>query len=68
MKKDEIVKAVRDYINNDKANYAVLINGAWGVGKTYFYEHNLKTEMLKTENGKNNRKANVYISLAQVSG
>lgn len=67
MKKDEIVKAVRDYINNDKANYAVLINGAWGVGKTYFYEHNLKTEMLKTENGKNNRKANVYISLYGIS-
>ena len=28
MKKGEIVKAIRDYVNNDKANYAVLINGS----------------------------------------
>ena len=63
MKKGEIVKAIRDYVNNDKANYAVLINGVWGSGKTYLYEHELKKEILKTENGKSNRKANIYISL-----
>ena len=47
MKKGEIVKAIRDYVNNDKANYAVLINGVWGSGKTYLYEHELKKEILK---------------------
>lgn len=67
MKKDEIVKAVRDYVNNDKVKYAVLITGGWGTGKTYFYEHDLKTEILLTENGKNNGKANVYISLYGIS-
>lgn len=67
MKKDEIVKAVRDYVNNDKAKYAILITGGWGTGKTYFYEHDLKKEILITEKGKNNGKANVYISLYGIS-
>lgn len=67
MQKEEIVQAVRDYVNNDKATYAVLINGVWGSGKTYFYKHCLKDEIAKIENGSNNRKANVYISLYGIS-
>lgn len=67
MQKEEIAQAVRDYINNDKAKYAVLINGVWGSGKTYFYEHYLKDEITKIENGRNDRKVNVYISLYGIS-
>lgn len=67
MRKDELVQSVRDYINNDKAKYAVLIDGVWGCGKTYLYENILKDEIVKLEVGKNERKHNIYISLYGIS-
>lgn len=67
MRKEELVQCVRDYINDGMANYAVLINGAWGCGKTYLYENVLKDEITKLEAGKNKRKYNVYISLYGIS-
>lgn len=33
MNKQEILEKVLDYINNEKAEYAVLIDGPWGSGK-----------------------------------
>ena len=67
MKKEEIVKVVIDYVNNDKEKYAVLISGAWGSGKTYLYENVLKGEIDNVEYGSNDRKTNVYISLYGIS-
>lgn len=67
MRKDELVQSVRDYVNDDKANYALLIDGAWGCGKSYLYENVLKDEISKLEAGKNKRKYNVYISLYGIS-
>lgn len=67
MQKEELKEVIRNYVNNEKANYAVLIDGAWGSGKTYFYEHELKEDISKIENGKNHRKVNVYISLYGIS-
>lgn len=67
MQKEEIVQAIGNYINDDKAQYAVLINGGWGVGKTYLYDNVLKEEIARMENGSSDRKANVYISLYGIS-
>lgn len=63
MNKQEILTAVLDYIKNEKAKYAILINAPWGAGKTYLYENYLADEIAKAEYGKNERKSNVYISL-----
>ena len=65
MKKDEIVKVVREYINNEKAKYAVMITGVWGSGKTYLYENCLKGEIDGIVSGKDkaDRLGQVYISL-----
>lgn len=67
MNKQEIAKAVLNYIRNEKAKYAILINAPWGAGKTYLYEHCLEGEIAKAEYGKNKRKSNVYISLYGIS-
>lgn len=67
MKKEEIINSVRQYVNSDKAKYAVLINGSWGAGKTYLYENFLVEEIAKVENGKKDRKTNIYISLYGIS-
>ncbi len=65
--RNEIVNAVQSYIRNDNAKYALLINGAWGSGKTFLYENYLADAISDIEVGKNERKSNIYISLYGVS-
>ena len=67
MNNQEILTAVLDYINNEKAEYAVLIDGPWGSGKTYLYKNYLAENIAILEAGKNQRKTNVYISLYGIS-
>lgn len=63
----EIVNAVRNYIRDENAKYAVLIDGEWGSGKTYLYENYLVNEIDSNEMGKNDPKYNVYSSLYGIS-
>lgn len=67
MNRNEIEKKIIDYINDEKIRYALLINGAWGSGKTYLYNKHLADVIAKVECGKNERKVNVYISLYGIS-
>lgn len=39
-----------------KTNYAIVISGEWGSGKTYYYEHNLKSLISQTNLITNNNK------------
>ena len=32
---------IDDYINNKQINYAILIKGEWGSGKTFFVKKNV---------------------------
>lgn len=67
MTSKEITDAVVNYIHDENAKYAILIDGAWGSGKTYLYENYLVDAINPTEIGKNGRKYNVYISLYGIS-
>lgn len=63
----EITKELDDYIYNVSIKYAVLLNGAWGSGKTYFIEDYIKKLEEKYELNKNDKttkyKKPVYVSL-----
>lgn len=39
----EIIEVLEEYINNPKKQYAILIDGEWGCGKTHF----IKNEYIK---------------------
>ena len=41
MYSDEIESILAEYLKNPKAEYAVMIDGDWGSGKTYFLTHGL---------------------------
>ena len=62
---NEVVKAIREYIDNHIYNYAVLIDGQWGCGKTYFIKNILMKELSDhIEQNKNQDYKNIiYISL-----
>ena len=46
----ELNKYILNYLENDKTKSAIMLTGAWGIGKSYYIEHNLK-EFMK-DNGK----------------
>lgn len=68
---DEIVEAIINYVDEDLYAYAVLIDGAWGCGKTYFIKEYLidkleDHEKTKASNGEIEQyqeKRIVYLSL-----
>ena len=36
---DELVESVMDYIRKPYTDHAIMINGEWGSGKTYFWNN-----------------------------
>ena len=38
----DIKKIVTDYIKADNTDYAIMVTGGWGSGKTFFWNHTLK--------------------------
>lgn len=51
------MKVIDDYIDRPKTNYALLINGDWGNGKTYFLRNSIIPHLEKI------KKKPIYISL-----
>ena len=62
MSKKIIKNAISVYIQEEKSDYAVMLNGAWGSGKTYF----VKNELIDYLQEEFNRKI-LYISLFGIS-
>lgn len=58
---EELLSEIKYYIQNKFYNYAVMIDGAWGSGKTYFVNQVLLPELKKET------KKSIYISLYGVS-
>ena len=53
-------KIVHEYLKSDKTDYAILVNGVWGSGKTYFLKSNIIPLIEKTSKC-------IYVSLNGVS-
>ena len=62
---DEILEVVREYLKDSIYNYAILIDGDWGSGKSYFIKQNLIPEIEKDYFGDKvlDKKEFIYISL-----
>lgn len=63
MYSNEIIEIIKEYLNNTRAEYAVMINGEWGSGKTYFLRHSLLKVLESIDSGKKDRRKFTYISL-----
>ncbi len=59
---DELISILKDYVKETNTEYAVLITGDWGSGKTFFWKNNISNMLSKMKiNGEGIRP--VYISL-----
>ena len=63
MYSNEIECVIAEYLKNPKAEYAVMIDGEWGSGKTYFLTHSLMRIMETIDMGKDKRSDIVNIGL-----
>ena len=63
---DELIESILDYIRSDYTDYAIMINGEWGSGKTYFWNNQIKKRIDSMKlNGK--RFTTIYMSLYGIS-
>lgn len=63
---DELVESILDYIRKPYTDHAIMINGEWGSGKTYFWNNKVKNKIESIEiNGK--RYKTIYMSLYGIS-
>lgn len=60
MNQDQVISAVKTYLENEESDYAIMISGAWGSGKTYL----LKNQIFDIISKYNRRP--IYISLIGV--
>ncbi len=68
-----IISIVTDYLKDNNTDYALMINGAWGSGKTYFIKQSLKLAIEEIECPKQNNNCDdkkyqqIYVSLYGLS-
>lgn len=43
----EVSNTICEYIENENANYAILLTGPWGAGKTFYWKNKLQKEIEK---------------------
>ncbi|MDM5235317.1 P-loop NTPase fold protein [Bacillus cereus] len=58
-----IVESIKDFIKQNETDYAIMLNGTWGSGKTYFWKNCLRGEIEKISNAENKKYKTVSISL-----
>lgn len=63
---EDLVESILDYIRADYTDYAVMINGEWGSGKTYFWNNKIRNKIESLQlNGK--QYTTIYMSLYGIS-
>lgn len=59
---EELIESICDYVRKPYTDYAVMLNGEWGSGKTYFWNNKLRNRLESIQvNGKNYK--TIYMSL-----
>ena len=63
---EDLVESILDYIRADYTDYAIMINGEWGSGKTYFWNNKIRNKIDTLQlNGKHY--TTIYMSLYGIS-
>ena len=61
---DNILESILDYVNSDYTDYALMISGDTGSGKTYFWSNTIKP---KIESLETKKYKTIYISLCGIA-
>ena len=63
---EDLVESILDYVRSDYTDYAIMINGEWGSGKTHFWNNKIRKKIESMQlNGK--KYTTIYMSLYGIS-
>ena len=63
---EDLVESILNYVRADYTDYAIMINGEWGSGKTYFWNNKVKSKIESLSiNGR--KYTTIYMSLYGIS-
>ncbi|HKR05233.1 MAG TPA: P-loop NTPase fold protein [Bacteroidia bacterium] len=63
----ELIEIIKKYITQKDTDYAILINGAWGSGKTFFWRNTIAKAISEMEYGKSDEGSSIMYSPLYVS-
>ena len=63
---EELVDTILDYVKADYTDYAIMINGEWGSGKTYFWNNQVRNK-INNLNINGRKFSTIYMSLYGIS-
>ena len=64
---DNILEAIKSYITEENTDYAILLDGDWGTGKTHFVKNILLPIINKIDFNDNSKFDYIYISAAGIN-
>lgn len=63
---EELIESILDYVRADYTDYAIMINGEWGSGKTHFWNNKIRNKIESLQlNGR--KYTTIYMSLYGIS-
>ena len=63
---EDLVESILDYIRADYTDYAIMINGEWGSGKTHFWNNKIRNKIESMQLNEK-RYTTIYMSLYGIS-
>ena len=63
---EDLVESILDYIRADYTDYAIMINGEWGSGKTYFWNNKVRNKLKEISVSQNKHSSNIHVCLFQI--
>jgi hypothetical protein len=60
---EHIIESIKNYLKREETDYAVMITGEWGSGKTYFWENELKNIVSHTPIPNSQKTGEEYIPI-----
>ena len=62
---EELVESILDYVRADYTDYAVMINGEWGSGKTYFWNNKVRRKIESLNLNRKELYNNLYVFISE---
>ena len=62
---EELVESILDYVRADYTDYAVMINGEWGSGKTYFWNNKVRNKIESLSLNRKKLYDNIYVTISE---
>ena len=62
---EDLVESILDYVRADYTDYAVMINGEWGSGKTYFWNNKVRNKIESLSLNRKKLYDNIYVTISE---